>query len=93
MFSKGKIGIIAKFHRTDLVILSHSRGTKTPSYSRINTVFILLSKTSCLFLINYNETGVGMGVRMDDLAVLHPFLIVFQSYLDDERMIMKDSMQ
>ena len=34
-----------------------------------------------------------MGVRMDDLAVLHPFLIVFQSYLDDERMIMKDSMQ
>ena len=38
LFRKGKIGIIAKFHRTDLVIWSYSRGTKTPSYSRINTV-------------------------------------------------------
>ena len=28
LFRKGKIGIIAKFHRTDLVIWSHSRGTK-----------------------------------------------------------------
>ena len=34
----GKTGIIARFHRTDLVIWSHSRGTKPPSYSRINTV-------------------------------------------------------
>ena len=34
----GKIGIIARFHRTDLVNSSHSRGTKPPSYSRINTV-------------------------------------------------------
>ena len=33
-----KIGIIAKFHRTDLVICSHSIGTKPPTYSRINTV-------------------------------------------------------
>ena len=33
-----KIGIIAKFHKTDLVISSHSIGTKPPSYSRINTV-------------------------------------------------------
>ena len=40
LFRKGKIGIIAKFHRTDLVIRSHSRGTKTPSYSRINTVMV-----------------------------------------------------
>ena len=38
LFRKGKIGIIAKFHRTDLVIWSHSRGTKTLFYSRINTV-------------------------------------------------------
>ena len=29
LFRKGKIGIIAKFHRTDLVIFSHSRGAKT----------------------------------------------------------------
>ena len=38
LFRKGKIGITAKFHRTDLVIRSHSRGTKTPSYSQINMV-------------------------------------------------------
>ena len=37
-FRKGKIGIIAKFYRTNLVIRNHFRGTKTPSYSRINTV-------------------------------------------------------
>ena len=35
LFRKGKIGIIAKFHRTNLVIRSHSRGTKTLSYSLI----------------------------------------------------------
>ena len=40
----GKIGIIARFHRTDLVICSHSRGTKPLSYSRINTVHISPSK-------------------------------------------------
>ena len=34
-----KIGIIAKFHRTDLVICSHSIGTKPPSYSQINMVY------------------------------------------------------
>ena len=30
---KGKTCIIAKFHRTDLVICGHSREKKTPSYS------------------------------------------------------------
>ena len=35
---KGKIGIIAKFYRTNLFICNHSRGTQNPSYSRINTV-------------------------------------------------------
>ena len=34
--------IIAKFHKTDLVICSHSREGKTLSYSRINMVFHLL---------------------------------------------------
>ena len=38
LFRKGKIGFIAKFHRTDIVIWSHSRGTKPPSYSQINMV-------------------------------------------------------
>ena len=42
LFRKGKIGIIAKFLRTDSVILSHSRGTKNLSYSRINTVFAVI---------------------------------------------------
>ena len=39
MFREGKIGFIDKFKRSDLVIRSHSRGTNTLSYSRINTVF------------------------------------------------------
>ena len=30
--------LIAEFYRTDLIICSHSRKEKTPSYSRINTV-------------------------------------------------------
>ena len=38
LFWKGKTRIIAKFLRTDLVICSHSREGKNPSYSRINTV-------------------------------------------------------
>ena len=38
LLRKGKTGIISKFYRTNLVIWSHSKGTKTPSYSRINTV-------------------------------------------------------
>ena len=51
LFRKGKIGIIAKFHRTDLVICSHSRGTKPPSYSQINMVAIIHSlKAQRLFL-------------------------------------------
>ena len=36
---KLKSCIIAKFHRTDLVICSQSREGKTPSYSQINMVF------------------------------------------------------
>ena len=35
----GKTGIIAKVNTTDLVIRSHSRDGKTPSYSQINLVF------------------------------------------------------
>ena len=33
LLSKGKTCIIAKFHKTDLVICSYSRKGKTPSYS------------------------------------------------------------
>ena len=38
MFRKGKTCITTKFHRTDIVICSHSRERETPSYSGINTV-------------------------------------------------------
>ena len=35
----GRLKLIAKFHRTDLVICIQSREGKTPSYSQINMVF------------------------------------------------------
>ena len=35
---KGKICIIVKFRITDLVIWSHCREGKTPSYSQINAI-------------------------------------------------------
>ena len=38
LYRKGKTHIIAKFHRTDLVIFSHSKEGKTLFYSRINMV-------------------------------------------------------
>ena len=37
-FRKSKTHIIAKFHRTDLVICNHSGEGKTPSYSQINII-------------------------------------------------------
>ena len=37
---KGKTRIIVKFLRTDSVICSHSREGETPSYSRINRVYM-----------------------------------------------------
>ena len=44
LFRKVKIRITAKFHWTDLVICSHSRERKTPSYSRRNMVVVPSSK-------------------------------------------------
>ena len=43
LFRKGKTRIIAKFHRADLVICSHSRERETPSYNRINKVYRMLN--------------------------------------------------
>ena len=40
----GRVKFIAKFHRTDLVICSHSKEGTTPSYSRINTVVGLIAE-------------------------------------------------
>ena len=39
---KGKTHIIAKLHRTDLLISSHSGERKTPSCSQIKMVKVLL---------------------------------------------------
>ena len=58
---KGKIHIIAKFHRTDLVICSHSRERKPPSYSRRNTVnqntvfIVLIRKTTAYSPVRSNS--------------------------------------
>ena len=38
LFRKGKTCITAKLHMTNLIICTHSREWKAPSYSRINTV-------------------------------------------------------
>ena len=38
LFGKGETGIKAKFHRTGLVIWSHFREEKNPSYCQINVV-------------------------------------------------------
>ena len=45
LFTKSKTCIIAKFHRTDLVICSHSTERETLSYSQINMVFMGTMKT------------------------------------------------
>ena len=42
----GKTHNTAKFHRADLVICSHSKERKTPSYSKINTV----ATVQCIFI-------------------------------------------
>ena len=39
LFKKAQTCILAKLHRTDLVICSHSREGKTLSYSRMNMAF------------------------------------------------------
>ena len=41
LFRKGKTHIIAKFHRTDLVVGSHLGEGQTPTYSPINIVDII----------------------------------------------------
>ena len=45
LIRKGKTCITAKFHRTDLVICSHSREGKTPPNNQINTVKKLQSSS------------------------------------------------
>ena len=49
----GRVKLIAKFHRTDLVICSHSREGKTPSYSRINMANFSLVFALGLFKVLY----------------------------------------
>ena len=60
MFRKGKTRIIAKLHRTDIVICSHSREGKIPSYSQTNTVKEAAFAASCL-------KGSKFFIAADDL--------------------------
>ena len=53
----GRVKFIVKFHRTDLVICSHSREGKTLSNSQINTVnhiptrvLVVFKNIYCIFL-------------------------------------------
>ena len=52
LFRKGNTCIIAKFHRTDSVIGSHSGEGKILSYSRINMVIcqLMYSQSDCSML-------------------------------------------
>ena len=52
LFWKGKTHIIAKLHRTDLVISSHSTEVKTLSYTQINMV---TTTVGCRRLITGHE--------------------------------------
>ena len=60
--------IIAKLHRTDVVICSHSREEKTVSYSRITFLYCLRLKNELSLL----ERQIGRGDR-DKLGII--FLI------------------
>ena len=58
-----KTRIIAKFLRTDLVICSHSRKGKNPSYSQINTVYGNFSHFS----------AIKKNIYILDLCILENF--------------------
>ena len=47
-----KLVLQEKFHKTDLVICSHSRERKTPSYSLINTVPMHLNERRYSAVVN-----------------------------------------
>ena len=81
---KGKILIIAKFHRTDLVICSHSRERKPLSYSRRNTVCSMLVHGH-LLLISYRDPHncvsfmpyVYIGTSLGNAYLLRPDFFYF----------------
>ena len=81
LFGKGKIGIMAKFHRTDLIILSHFGGTKLPSYSLINTVGVWIHIS---LLLTLRHTGTQSSIWgherasygiMSQQTIFNPFVI------------------
>ena len=55
LFRKDKTGIRAKTHRNDIIICSHSRGGKTPSCSKINTVPVNLKMHELSFCLHVFE--------------------------------------
>ena len=62
---------MAKFHRTDLVIFSHSREGKTWSYSRINRVINICAN---------NLQGIHLCFRGRDDISLHMLLEYSQMF-------------
>ena len=73
LFRKGKTCVIAKIHRTDLVICSHSREGQTLSYRRINTVYYHLYPSFLPLELSYRQNHLQLTWR--DLLVVSTLLL------------------
>ena len=83
---KGKIRIIAKFHRTDLVICSHSRERKPPSYSQRNTVCVskygsitVLHNVATIHTEVLQDVNCGIQKFLANILCLHFFKVPIYS--------------
>ena len=65
LFRKGKTCIIAKFHRTNIVVYSHSRKGKTPPYSGINTVTEKRTKCNTIVLLFKSHLALNSFLPCD----------------------------
>ena len=68
LFRKCKIRTIANFHETDLVTCGNSREGNRLSYSRINTVFILMtpSKIGAYSLRTDFAPGIFISIKKEE---------------------------
>ena len=66
LFGKDKTCIIAKFHRTDLVICYHSRERKSLSYSQINQANASIE--SCICCKIHRITGYRKNSKIWDTS-------------------------
>ena len=87
LFRTGKTGIISKFYRTDLVICSHSREGKTPSYSQINMVTALWIHVSYHYLDAVADTSPEPSWSFASNCFL--VLLIFSIYLNGTRALDK----